>query len=216
MLAPIWRLTAAPRQLVGQERPLGVDDDEVIDQALLELNLREAETFWGALSPARWRRAWPSRRWGAAGGALAAGPSRTLWPAAASITRSGLAGQSSARVASAHVVSRRATDSLPGPPLAIAHSVRRTWVSCRLAEGFFFLPEMDRTSCAKFRPNQFRVLLALAALSCFRSCGGGPGRRGGRPPGHHLARAAAQARGLGRAVRAPHRPAPAGLAGAWR
>ena len=35
------------RQLVGEERPLGVDDDEVIDQAKLELRLGEAEIILG-------------------------------------------------------------------------------------------------------------------------------------------------------------------------
>jgi hypothetical protein len=31
------------RQLVGQERPLGVDDGQVVDEADLVLDLREAE-----------------------------------------------------------------------------------------------------------------------------------------------------------------------------
>jgi Transposase DDE domain group 1 len=58
--------------------------------------------------------------------------------------------------------------NLPGPPRAVYELYcQRGDVENRLKE----LPhglEMDRTSCAKFRANQFRVLLTLAAYILFR------------------------------------------------
>ena len=58
--------------------------------------------------------------------------------------------------------------NLPGPPRAVyALYCQRGDVENRLKELHHGL-EMDRTSCAKFRANQFRVLLTLAAYILFQ------------------------------------------------
>ena len=69
---------------------------------------------------------------------------------------------------------------------------------------------MDRTSCERFTANQFRVLLTATAYILFQTLqtyaeGHGVRRRSGQ----HAARAAAQARRLGRALGAPDRAASA-------
>jgi len=101
--------------------------------------------------------------------------------------------------------------NLPGAPKTIYEAVycQRGDVENRLKELHHGL-EMDRTSCVRFQANQFRVLLTLGVHPVPGAPAPGAGHRLRRRAGHHAAGAAAQARGVGRALGASHRAAPAG------
>ena len=144
------------------------------------------------------------------------------WPDRAPLRRDALRGpQVEAQTAGHHQSRGRAASrahSQEQPPLRGHQSRRRArsrlpallWARRHgeSAQGAASRAGMDRTSCHRFFANHFRVLLTVAAYILFQTLQAqAAGHRLCRCAGQHAARAADQARRVGRALGAAHRAA---------